>query len=170
MLDEATGFAVMDGRVRDEWIDINGHMNVAYYLLAFDLAVDALWTHFGIDDDYVARRQMSTFAVESHVEYLRELRPDAPYTVTTQILAVDGKRLHQFQRMYHRDEGFLAASCEWMNLHVDLSVRRVCPWPDDVLEQILEFARRQPARDWPSSAGSQMRVKSPMYSQHSGGE
>ncbi len=170
MSESMTGFAVMDGDVRDEWIDINGHMNVAYYLLAFDLAVDALWDRFGLCDAYVAERQMSTFAVESHVEYLRELRPNAPYTVTTQVLAVDGKRLHQFQRMYHRDEGFLAATCEWMNLHVDLSVRRVSPWPDDVLERILDFARRQPAHAWPESAGSQMHVRSPLYSQKEGGE
>ena len=153
----------MHGQVRDEWVDINGHMNVAYYVLAFDLAVDSLWTQFGLGDAYVAERGMSTFAVESHVEYLRELRPDAPYTVTTQVLAVDGKRLHQFQRMYHRDEGFLAATCEWMNLHVDLTVRRVSPWPDDVLEKILDFARKQPATDWPASAGRQMQVKQPIY-------
>ncbi len=164
MADTMTGHVVMDGRVRKEWVDINGHMNVAYYVLAFDLAVDSLWTEFGLGDVYVAEREMSTFAVESHVEYLRELRPDAPYTVTTQILAVDGKRLHQFQRMYHRDEGFLAATCEWMNLHVDLSVRRVSPWPDDVLEKILSFANGQPATEWPSSVGRQMQVRHPIYS------
>ncbi|MEM6513441.1 MAG: thioesterase family protein [Pseudomonadota bacterium] len=168
MSNTMAGVPVIDGEVRDEWVDINGHMNVAYYVLAFDLAVDALWQRFGIDDHYVADRGLSTFAVESHVEYLRELRPKAPYTVTTQVLAVDGKRLHQYQRMYHRDEGFLAATCEWMNLHVDLSVRRVSAWPDDVLERVLRFADEQTETDWPASSGHRMHVNTPLYSLREG--
>ncbi len=157
------GRLLVEDRVRDEWIDINDHMNVAYYVLAFDLAIDALWKEFGIDERYVATRRFSTFAVESHIEYKREMPRGAPYRVTTEILAYDDKRIHQFMRMYHADEDYLAATSEWMNLHVDLSVRRVRPWPDDVLARIAGVASAQDNGDWPEAAGRRMHISNPVY-------
>jgi len=59
---EILGSRVADGVVKPEWIDANGHMNVAYYVLAFDLAVDALWEAFGITAEYIKRSYGSTFA------------------------------------------------------------------------------------------------------------
>ena len=82
---------VAEGDVKPEWIDINGHMNVAYYILAFDIGVDALWARVGITDDYIRQRKLSTFAVESHITYQGELSLGDRYRVSTQILAVDEK-------------------------------------------------------------------------------
>ena len=70
---EILGAHVAEGVVLPEWIDVNGHMNVAYYVLAFDLGVDALWEDFGITTDYIERSSGSTFAVECHVTYQQEL-------------------------------------------------------------------------------------------------
>lgn len=158
------GIEIMRGRVLSEWIDINDHMNVAYYLLAFDQAVDALWRRFGLSDDYIRAHDSSTIAVESHVTWQREVVAGASFVITTKILAYDDKRIHQFQRMYHADEGFLAATCEWMNLHFDTATRRVAPWPDEILAQIAEFADNQGAHAWPAEAGRSMQVKQPLFS------
>ena len=158
------GVEVMSGQVLPEWIDINEHMNVAYYLLAFDQAVDALWARFGLTEDYVRAHSSSTIAVESHVTWQREIVEGAPYVVTSQILAFDDKRIHQFQRMYHADEGFLAATCEWMNLHFDTSIRRVAPWPDEIRARIAEFADNQGYDSWPPEAGQRMQVRQPLFS------
>jgi len=160
--DEQLGIKINAGQVLPEWIDINGHMNVAYYVLAFDLAVDALWREFGITDEHIHDNRSSTFAVESHVMYRRELKESDPYIVTAQILAYDQKRIHQFQRMYHAEEGFLAATAEWMNLHVDLKTRRVAPWPDNILDGIRRFAESQRLWPYPSDAGRVMRVSDPL--------
>ncbi len=160
--DEVLGIKINAGQVLPEWIDINGHMNVAYYVLAFDLAVDALWREFGITDEHIHDNHSSTFAVESHVTYRRELKESDPYIVTAQILAYDKKRIHQFQRMYHAQEGFLAATAEWMNLHVDLKTRRVAPWPDRILEGISRVALSQGEWPYPSDAGRVMRVRDPL--------
>ena len=151
------------GQVLREWIDVNDHMNVAYYLLAFDQAVDALWATFGLTEDYVRTHSSSTIAVESHVTWQREIVENAPYVVTAQILAYDEKRIHQFQRMYHADEGFLAATCEWMNLHFDPRVRRVAPWPVEIRARIAEFADNQGQQSWPEEAGRRMRVRQPIF-------
>jgi acyl-CoA thioester hydrolase len=162
--DDILGVEVCRGRVLPEWIDINDHMNVAFYVLAFDRGVDSLWAEFGITDDHIRDMNSSTFAVESHVVYRRELTLDAPYFVTAQILAFDEKRIHQFQRLYHADEHYLAATAEWMNLHVDLSTRRVAPWPKTILDDIGKVAEAQGDCDWPKDAGRRMSIRSPLFS------
>ncbi|MEO1246279.1 MAG: thioesterase family protein [Pseudomonadota bacterium] len=157
------GVEVYRGRVARDWIDVNRHMNVAYYVLAFDYGVDALWTRFGITEASIAATGQSTFAVESHVTYQAELRLDEEFIVTSQILAYDRKRLHQFQRMFRAHDMALAASCEWMNLHVDLGERKVVPWPETVLDKIAALAAAQRGADPPAEAGQQMRVREPLY-------
>jgi acyl-CoA thioester hydrolase len=158
------GTEITRGHVLSEWIDINDHMNVAYYLLAFDQAVDDLWRTFGLTDDYIRTHSSSTVAAESHVTWQREMVEHDPYVVTTQVLAYDAKRIQQFQRMYHAEEGFLVATCEWMNLHFDTRVRRVAPWPDEIRARIAEFAENQGSLEWPVEAGRRMHVKEPLYS------
>lgn len=156
------GADVYKGHVVKDWIDVNNHMNVAYYVLAFDLGVDALWSGFGITDEYIQTKNWSTFAVESHVTYKRELKLDDPFIITSQVIAYDAKRVHQFQRMYHADEGFLAATAEWMNLHVDLALRRVTPWPDPILENIYRFVEQQGSMAPPQDLGHTMKIQNPL--------
>lgn len=155
------GTEVYSGTVSNDWIDINDHMNVAYYVLAFDLGIDSLWTRFGLTDDRINREASSTFAVECHVTWQREMLVDAAFCITSQILAYDAKRIHQFMRMYSAADGYLAATAEWMNLHIDLGTRRVAPWPDDVRAKIDEFAASQTGLTMPEEAGRRMRVKKP---------
>ncbi len=161
---DIVGLEVVRGMVLPEWIDVNNHMNVAYYVLAFDHAVDALWEKFGITNDYINVSNSSTFAVESHITWQRELGVDAPYIITAQLLAYDDKRIHQFLRMYHAENHFLAATAEWLNLHVDLDIRKVTPWPDAIRTQIAAFADLQADCDWPAEAGHQMNIAQPIYS------
>ena len=158
------GIEVARGQVLPEWIDLNDHMNVAYYLLAFDNAVDSLWQEFGLTEDYIRTHSSSTIAVESHVTWQREIVEGDSYIVTSQVLAYDDKRIHQFQRMYHASQGFLAATCEWMNLHFDTGIRRVAPWPDEIRARIADFADNQGQQPWPAEAGQRMRVKQPVFS------
>ena len=102
-----------------------------------------LFEQLGITSEYINVSRGSTFAVECHVTYQRELNEADPYEVTSQLLAYDEKRIHQFQRLYHSREGYLAATAEWMNLHVDLETRRVSRWPDSILDRMGDFARQQ---------------------------
>ena len=150
-------------RVRPEWVDYNGHMNVAYYVLAFDLGVDNFWARLGITEEYVETSKCSTFAVESHVTYKVELKEHDPFVITSQILAYDEKRIHQFQRMYHADEKFLSATAEWMNLHVDLTKRRVTPFPTSVMTAMQEFTSDQGVLPKPAEAGKTMIVRNPIF-------
>ena len=162
--DATHGVEVARGTVLPEWIDLNDHMNVAYYLLAFDQAVDALWATFGLTEEYVRANDSSTIAAESHVTWQREIIEGDPYIITSQVLAWDDKRIHQFQRMYHASEGFLAATCEWMNLHFNPALRRVAPWPEEIRARIANFTDNQGQHPWPEEAGRRMHVKQPIFS------
>ena len=156
------GFEVVRGRVAQEWIDVNGHMNVANYLEAFDSAVVALRERLGVTDDYISGGH-STFAVECHMTYLRELTLDDPYLVTTQILGYSRAGLHQFNRMYHAEALYLASTAESMTLHVDLGERKVAPWPDAIVAQLDTIAREQGRMPRPQQAGRQIRLKNPLF-------
>ena len=159
-----SGVYIATAKVLPEWIDINGHMNVAYYSLAFDVGVDELWHQLGITTEYIETSQCSTFAVECHITYQRELKENEPFRITSQILAYDEKRIHHFQRMYHAEENYLAATAEWMNLHVDLKNRRVTPFPEHVMSKLQQFAGRQGILPTPDEAGQKMTVKNPIFS------
>lgn len=155
------GFEVVRGRVAQQWIDVNGHMNVANYLEAFDAAVVALRERLGVTDDYISGGY-STFAVECHMTYQRELRLDDPYLITTQILGYSRAGLHQFNRMYHAESLYLASTAESMTLHIDLDERKVAPWPAAIVAELDTIAREQGRMPRPPQAGRQIRLKNPL--------
>jgi len=124
------------GIVPPEWIDYNGHMNVAYYVLAFDRATDALMDYLGMGQDYRESQQCSNFVVESHVNYQRELIAGDPMRITTQLLGFDSKRIHYFHRLYHAKRGFLSATTELIVIHVGLAERHSISMPLPVLDRL----------------------------------
>ncbi len=122
--------------VEREWIDYNGHMNMAYYNLVFDQALDHVFDSLGIGADYVRERGGSCFTVEIHVHYIQELSLGDPIALTFQLLDWDEKRLHYYMEMHHGKEGYLAATSEQMALHVDMTSRKAGPYPADVATRI----------------------------------
>jgi acyl-CoA thioester hydrolase len=118
--------------VLPEWIDYNGHMNVVYYVLAFDRSVDAFMELIGISPAYIEQRGTSTFTLEMHVNFIQELRLGDPLQINCQLLDFDTKRVHYFLRMHHAESGHLAAVSEQIMAHVDLETRRSSAFPDDV--------------------------------------
>jgi acyl-CoA thioester hydrolase len=107
--------------VEAAWIDYNGHMNVAYYVLMFDRATDALLDRLGIGAAYRQRTNHSLFVLETHVTYEREVKAGDALRVTTQLVDADAKRLHLFHAMYHDAAGYRAATTELLLVHVDLA-------------------------------------------------
>jgi acyl-CoA thioester hydrolase len=122
--------------VPPEWIDVNGHMNVACYLKAFDRAFDEAYEQIGLTMANLAATGSSTFAAEMHLTYQRELMEGDPIRIATQLIGFDDKRMHWIQSMYHRREGFLAATAEWLVLHIDLRQRKVAPIPEKLQRQL----------------------------------
>lgn len=147
--------------VRPDWIDYNGHMNVAYYVLAFDHATDELFDFVGLDAAYREGHNASTFAVESHVCYVRELHEGDSMRFTTQLLGCDEKRLHYFHRMYHEKDGYLAATLESLSLHVDMGTRRVAPMPAAIYDHLAQVYEAHRALEMPAQAGRVIKRPTP---------
>jgi acyl-CoA thioester hydrolase len=123
-------------RVEPGWIDYNGHLNMAYYNVLFDRAVDEIYELLGCGAAYTKQRRHSCYTVEVHVRYLKELRAGDPVRVTLQLLDFDLKRLHYFERLFHVSEGWLSATSENMALHVDMAAQRAVTFPDSVMAQL----------------------------------
>ena len=156
------------GEVLPEWIDMNGHMNVAYYVKAFDLAIDVHWAELGITQNYIENQNLSTFSVESHITYQDEMKVMEKFCIESHILAYDNKRIHLFQRMYKETSNHIVATAEWMNLHVDLKTRRVTPWPTEILINLEKRVKTHKVIIWPDEAGKKMFIKNPLYQIKSG--
>ena len=118
--------------VRPEWIDYNGHLNMAYYTVLFDTSVDEIYEEIGFGPDYAKNHGHTTYTAEFHICYVRELHEGDEVYVTTQLIAYDEKRFHTYQELYHAD-GWLAATGEALALHIDMSGPRVAPMPDHIL-------------------------------------
>jgi acyl-CoA thioester hydrolase len=123
-------------RIEKAWIDYNGHLNMAYYQVLFDRAVDEAFGLCGLGPDYVQERHHSFFLVESRIRYRRELRLKDPVRITLQLVDFDDKRLHYIMEVRHAADGWLAAACENLSINVDMRSRRAAPFPADILTNL----------------------------------
>ncbi|MEM9968901.1 MAG: thioesterase family protein [Pseudomonadota bacterium] len=128
--------------VRPEWIDFNGHLNMAYYSVLFDTSVDELYPHIGFGEDYVKATGCTTYVAEFHICYLRELHEGDEVSATFYLVDHDLKRFHFYQELWHRD-GWCAATGEGITLHVDQSGPRVAPMPAATQSALRHYASSQ---------------------------
>jgi acyl-CoA thioester hydrolase len=112
------GTAIYETGVAPEWIDYNGHLRDAYYLLILSYATDALMDRLGLDAAYRAASGCTLYTVEVHLHYLREVHQAERLTVGALILGADHRRLHVALELERASDGALAASAELMLLHV----------------------------------------------------
>jgi acyl-CoA thioester hydrolase len=145
-------------RVEAQWIDVNGHMNMAYYLVLFDRALDEAFSLVGLTPDYVRERAASYFAAECHIRYLRELNEGDAVRGTLQLLDFDEKRLHYFMSLRHASEGWVSATAENMSLHIDMSTRKVAPFPADILARLAIMKAMHGRMPRPADVGRVMGV------------
>lgn len=132
-------------RVRPEWIDYNGHMNVAYYVAAFDEATDAFYNSLGIGEEYKNESDCSTFTLEGHITYDQEVVEGDRLLFTTYLLDCDAKRVHYIHEMHHADKGYLAATNELIGIHIDMNARRSADFPQHLQDRLqAALAAHQP--------------------------
>jgi acyl-CoA thioester hydrolase len=142
-----------EGVVLPEWIDANGHMNLAYYVVLFDQATDLLYDALGVGQAYRDATHYSTFTAETHTLYENELRVGERVRVVPHVLGVDAKRLHYFHEMFHAEGGHRVAAQELIALHIDMSIRRVAPFPDELRASIEAAVRVRGNLPMPNGVG-----------------
>ena len=130
---------LLDVVVRTEWVDYNRHLSDFRYGQVFGDALDVLFRSVGIDEDYRAAGR-AYYTVENHIKHLGEAKAGEPLYVTAQVLAVDDKRLHLFQRLHRGRDDKLIATAEQMYLHVDSKAAKAAP-ADPKIRAKLESIR-----------------------------
>ncbi len=157
-----TPLRLHETEVKPEWVDYNGHMSEAFYVLVFGHTTDALLDYVGMNADYRERSQCSLYTLEAHISYLREAREAEPLRITTQLLDVDHKRVHVFHCMYHAGDGGLLATGELMLLHVDNTEPtgpRSAPFPEEVSVRLQEIEAAHDSLPRPEQAGRSIGIR-----------
>jgi acyl-CoA thioester hydrolase len=139
--------------VKPEWIDHNGHMNVAFYLMAFDESISDLFNYLDLTRDYRKQNQIATYCGDFHIRYIRELFEGAPLRIINQVVGCDEKRIHLCQSMYHGVDGYLAAQSEIMYLHISLQTKRVSPMGADLFNRVEAMRDAHACLQKPESQG-----------------
>ncbi|KVH03412.1 thioesterase family protein [Burkholderia sp. BCCIQ04A] len=140
--------------VRPEWVDYNGHLRDAFYLLIFSFATDALLDRIGLDDAARRTRGRSVYTLEAHVNYLHEIKEGTPVRVDARVLAHDAKRLHLYLELFAQGHDDAVSASEQMLLHVDTrDGAKSAPFDDDVAARVAELHALQRDRAAPAYAG-----------------
>ncbi|QHG68110.1 thioesterase family protein [Pseudomonas putida] len=129
--------------VQEDWVDYNGHLRDAYYLLIFSYATDALMERIGLDADNRGQSGNSLFTLEAHINYLHEVKLGTEVWVQTQIIGFDRKRLHVYHSLHRAGFDEVLAASEQLLLHVDLIGPKAAPFTDSHTERLQQLTHSQ---------------------------
>lgn len=141
------------GTVLAQWVDYNGHLNDGYYMVVFSEATSALMALIGLDEAGRKATGHSMFTLESHINYLLEVKQDKAIEVHTQILGSDAKRLQIYQTMLLEGTDTQLAANEQMLLNVDMSGPRAAAFAPAVLARVQALTKAHGALPRPKYAG-----------------
>jgi acyl-CoA thioester hydrolase len=144
--------------IEKDWIDYNGHLNMAYYNVLFDRCSDDAFELMGLGPNYAKERRLTVYTAEVHVCYVQELHLGHQVKVSFQLLDHDEKRLRAYQEIRHTD-GWLAATSESLTLHIDMAGPKVAPFPADIMEKVEALAAAHAALPTPERAGRSIGIR-----------
>ena len=156
-----TTMTVFEGPVSTDWIDYNGHMNDACYVLVFSKAIDEFMVRIGLDEAFREQHQVSIYTLQSMVHYLQEVSEGEPLRVEVQLLESDSKKLRVYFTMRHGDSGEELAAMESMLLHMDMANHRAAPFLPATQAQVDEIQQAHAPLEVPALAGRGIAMRRP---------
>lgn len=139
--------------VRAEWVDYNGHLRDAFYMLIFSFATDTLVDQMGLPDAVRKARHRSIYTLEAHISYLHEIKEGAKVRVDMRVIGCDAKRLHLYLEMFADDGAYPVAINEQMLMHVDTTIPRAVAFDPDVAARLRAWADADAALPRPRYTG-----------------
>jgi acyl-CoA thioester hydrolase len=152
-----------------EWTDANGHMNVAWYVLAFDRATDAFYDALGIGWSHLERERHSLFTLAMNLDYVREVFAGQEVRIASRLVDHDAKRLHYFHEMSDAADRWLAATNEIVAIHVDMATRRSTPFSDGATARLAAMAAAHSSLPRPPQLGRGLGIRRPRSGTRGGG-
>lgn len=144
--------------VLPDWVDYNGHLRDAFYLLIFSYATDAFMECIGLDGDNREATGHSLFTLECHLNYLHEVKLGTEVTVQTQVIGHDRKRVHLYHSLHREGFAEALAASEQMLLHVDLAGPKSAPFEAAVLARLQGIVVEQEDLPVPAFVGRVIRL------------
>ena len=127
--------------VKKEWVDYNNHMNMAYYVLVFDQALEVALEKFKMGESAAKDLNRSTMVVETNTKYLSEVKQGEKIDIHMTYFDHDKKRLHIKMEMIEKSKKKISATIEWISLYIDLDKRKVTEFEDEKLEIMNKFIK-----------------------------
>jgi acyl-CoA thioester hydrolase len=121
--------------IPENYRDSMGHMNVMWYTNLFSHAFVKFAKSFGFDEAYMRAHKAGSFALETHTRYLAEVKIGNHITIRTRLLGRTPKRIHFMHFMTIDETGALAATQEHIGAHIDMRLRRMAPFADEILSR-----------------------------------
>ena len=149
----------LEETIKEDWIDFNGHMNMAYYVLLFDQALTNFLDSLDLGRSYVRTSGKSLFALENHITYQHELKQGDPVCVHFQLLDVDSKFMHYFMRLFHKDAPTTAATMEQISLHVNMKTRMPTRFQEKNMTSLLKIQKDHEKYGKPREMGRSIAIK-----------
>jgi acyl-CoA thioester hydrolase len=151
---------VAEQEVLPDWIDYNGHMNVGYYGLAFDRAIDQLFDReLGSGEAFVRAAGQGPFVLQSSIQFLRELKQGQVFAVQFQLIDHDHKRIHFWAEI--QVAGQTCATQEVLAMNVDHASKRSTPFPDWLQLRLAQMQRDHAVLGRPAQLGASIGIRRP---------
>lgn len=151
---------IRGGAVDPAWIDYNGHMNVGYYGVAFDMALEILMVdHLGLGELQVNALGQGPYIIQSHLHFLREITQDTQFHFHFRMLDADPKRGHYFAPMISTSDGHVCATQEALFVNVSHDTGRSVAYPDWAVARLMQMVEDHKSLEPASQIGQRIGIR-----------
>ena len=126
-------------KIIKEWVDYNNHLNMAYYVLIFDQALEVMLEKFKMGANSAKKNQRSTMVVETNTKYISEVKENDEVDIILTFFDHDKKRLHLKLEIIEKKTKKISASIEWLSLYVNLETRKVTEFEEEKIGIMDDF-------------------------------
>ena len=127
---------VSKGTVKKDWIDYNGHMNMAYYVQCFEESSDILLEHMDLGYRYAIEEQKGVFVIKCEINYRKEINLNQNFIIYLEELVCKGKKLIIGLKMLNANSETIA-DYEILNLNVDLKTKKSITFSQKITKQLV---------------------------------
>ena len=155
-----TPIILSEKTVLRDWIDYNGHMNVAFYTLAFDNSLDEfLENTLGIGETHASHNQQGPFVLQAHYHYLNEMSLGEKFNVRLLVVDCDEKRMHLCLDIFSVKQKKIIAVSETVLINVNLAIRKTEKYPTWALKRLGDLKNTHAHSNFPSVLGKPIGLK-----------
>ena len=130
---------ITNKKIIKDWIDYNGHMNLSYYILVFDMGAEVILSKFEMGEHSAKTTKKSTMVVETHTNYLKEVKENEEVIISLSYFDHDKKRLHYKLEMHEKSTNNLSATTEVLALYMNLNERKVSEFEKEKIKIMDDF-------------------------------